>query len=130
MSNCVDRLIKIVQDVKTPFTIEVIKSIANLCDEDPYKLWHNIASLQLTQSVNRSESVDNISSQKSMAKDVGWKCTVCGKFFNDVGHLVNHITFFVRQRDKAHIELYKKIKEYADKNNKTFTQATSEILKS
>lgn len=69
------------------------------------------------------------SSTKPKSAEPCWRCSACNKVFNDVRVLVNHITFFVRQKDKAHIELYKKIKEQSEKNGKTFTQVVEEILK-
>lgn len=109
----------------------VVRSIASICNEDPYKLWHAIASGGLLYQASPpfkampSEALRPVSSTPGPC----WRCTACNKAFNDIKQLVNHITFFVRQRDKSHIELYKKIKEYADKSGKTFTQASEEILR-
>lgn len=124
------KLVQIVNDAKAPFSMEIVKSIAKLCREDPYKLWHYIASTMFTSSLEQYsiQKLENrdLSSKSNSSK---WKCSVCGKIFEDVTRLANHIIFYVRQKDQNHLELYKKIKEYADENNKTFTQAVEEIFK-
>lgn len=111
--------------------MEVVKSIASLCDEDPYKLWRSIAAkatlIQPVEMVSRTEVKTQTSAQPVTGSC--WRCTACNRTFNDIKHLVNHITFFVRQKERAHLDLYKKIKESADKSGKTFTQVCEETLR-
>lgn len=66
---------------------------------------------------------------KTTTSELCWRCTACNKTFTDVKQLVNHILFFVRQRDRAHLEVYKEIKDKSTKEGKTFTQIAEEILK-
>jgi len=88
-----------------------------------------VSSLSVSaSSISKTEN-SSIPSSKSVSTAPCWKCSACGKEFNDVKHLVNHITFFVRQKDKNHLELYRKIKESSDKSSKSFTQVVEEMLK-
>ena len=84
--------------------------------------------MPVASSIAKTES-PNIPDTKSISTTLCWRCFACGKEFNDVKHLVNHINFFVRQKDKNHLELYRKIKESSDKSSKSFTQVVEEMLK-
>ncbi len=128
MNDCSSKLISIVKGVGAPLTMEVVKSIARLCSEDPYNLWHEIAKQELGAKAAVIISAEE-SQRKTVVAELCWRCEACGKTFSDVKHLVNHITYFVRQRDPAHIELYKKVKNHAEKSGKTFSEAAMELLK-
>ncbi|MEM1644739.1 MAG: hypothetical protein QXL96_02515 [Ignisphaera sp.] len=135
MSKCTSDLIKMIKELGTPFTLEVVKSVARLCNEDPYKLWHSIA-LGITATITSKTSSQSMTERatkpttlKASTSELSWRCTACSKVFTDVKQLVNHILFFVRQRDKAHTELYKEIKDRSTKEGKTFTQVVEEILR-
>jgi uncharacterized C2H2 Zn-finger protein len=129
LNECSSRLIKIVKSSGAPLFMEVVKSIATLCREDAYMLWYELVS-ESTGTVEVSH-VSPTESKRERISTTGpcWKCESCGKIFNDVKHLVNHITFYVRQRDRAHMELYQKIKRIADEKEKTFTEVVMEVLK-
>ena len=130
MSSCVERLIKAVQDARAPFTLDVVKSIAHLCNEDPYRLWRIIASSSAKYvGISIQEQGSASTAEKQRTAGPCWRCSACNRVFSDSRQLVNHITFFVRQRDKAHIELYNKIKDNATRSGKTFTQVAEEMLK-
>ncbi|GEM_PF-809040 len=132
-NKCTSNLIKIVQEVGAPFTLEVVRSIAKLCNENPYKLWQSIALGVITIPQSRVsspvEEVAKPSIPKASTSGPSWRCIACNKIFTDVKQLVNHILFFVRQKDKAHTELYKEIKDRSTKEGKTFTQVAEEILR-
>ncbi len=129
MKECIGRYVELVKQTGAPFTIEIIKSIATLCNEDPYELWYNIA----TSFLRPQETIEDM--KKSQLQTTPqytvscWRCTACNRTFNDVKHLVNHITYFVRQKDKAHIELYQKIKKISDEQKKSFTEIATNTLR-
>lgn len=128
MKECIEKYIELVKQTGAPFTIEVIKSIATLCNENPYGLWYNIA----TSFLKPQETIEGMKKslpQTSQHTVSCWRCTACNKTFNDVKHLVNHITYFVRQKDKAHIELYQKIKKFSDEQKKSFTEIVINMLR-
>jgi len=109
--------------------MEVVKSIATLCGEDAYTLWYELVS-ESTGVVEVSRvSPTESGRERISATGPCWKCEACGKIFADVKHLVNHITFYVRQRDRTHMELYQKIKRVVDEKEKTFTEVVMEVLK-
>jgi hypothetical protein len=128
-NECVSKIIKIVQDVGAPFTLEVVRSIAKLCNEDPYKIWYAIALGGITTKTASQPSAKTTPTASKTTSEFCWRCSACNKTFNDVRQLVNHILFFVRQKDRAHIEVYKEIKERSTKESKTFTQVAEEILR-
>lgn len=127
MKDCSKELIDIARNSGAPFTIEVVRSIARICNEDPYKLWYEILGKPITVTATTSTAAP--ATEKKVAEGPCWRCEACGKTFADARHLVNHITFFVRQKDKAHIELYQKIKKLENEKGKTFTEVALEILK-
>uniref|UniRef100_A0A7J3QGH6 C2H2-type domain-containing protein n=1 Tax=Ignisphaera aggregans TaxID=334771 RepID=A0A7J3QGH6_9CREN len=127
MRECARKYIELVTQLNTPFTMEVVKSIATLCNENPYDLWYNIAS-SFSELLKHSEKEPQAIKQIPVTANC-WRCSACNKTFNDVKHLVNHITYFVRQKDKAHIELYQKIKRISDEQRKSFTEIAINILK-
>ncbi|MEM0026806.1 MAG: hypothetical protein QXT53_02470 [Ignisphaera sp.] len=127
MKDCSKDLISIAKSSGAPFTIEVVKSIARICNEDPYELWYEILGKAIVMNATPTTTVST--SEKKIAEGPCWRCEACGKTFSDARHLVNHITYFVRQRDKAHIELYQKIKKLESEKGKTFTEIALEILK-
>ncbi len=129
MSNCVDKLINIVQEVKAPLTIEVVKSIAHLCHEDPYSLWHKLASMYTTTLIEQRYLAKPQHIQIKREAEKCWKCPACNKTFDDFKHLVNHITYFVRQHDTSHTELYKKLKKISSDSGKTFSEIVASELK-
>jgi len=133
VSECTAKLIRIVQDVKAPFTLEVVRSIARLCNEDPYRLWYSLATSykQRPMPIEVSAAGQRVASEKkpTTTGETCWRCSACGKSFDDIKHLVNHILFFLRQGDKAHAELYKEVKSKATKEGKTFTQVAEELLR-
>lgn len=132
-NECALNLVKVVQEVGAPFTLEVVRSIAKLCDEDPYKLWRSIAlgvaAIPQPKVSSPVGGVTKPSMPKASTSEPSWRCTACNKIFTDVKQLVNHILFFVRQKDRAHTELYKEIKDRSTKEGKTFTQVAEEILR-
>jgi len=129
MSNCIDKLINIVQEAKAPLTIEVVKSIAYLCREDPYNLWYKLASMYTNTVTDQRSSTKAQSIQTKRETEKCWKCPACNKIFDDYKHLVNHITYFVRQHDVSHIDLYKKLKKISSDTGKTFSEIVASELK-
>ena len=130
MNECVEKMLKLVQELNTPLLLEVVKSIASLCNVDPYILWEAISSGKTT--FKRIEMKISTPSQESQqARRIGpcWRCPACGKEFNDVKHLVNHILYFVRQRERSHLEVYRKIKSRVEQTGQTFTQIVLNELK-
>lgn len=127
MGECTEKYMELAKQAGAPFTIEIVKSIANLCNENPYVLWYNIASLFLGQHKIVEKPVSQVTQPTAIANC--WRCPACNRTFSDTKHLVNHITYFVRQRDKAHIELYQKIKKFSDEQKKSFTEIAISILK-
>ncbi len=133
MNECVERLLEILRETRTPLLLEVVKSIASLCGVDPYTLWNALAhgSLQAVTAPT-TRSTTTTATAKTAPKTIAgpcWRCPACGKEFNDVKHLVNHILFYVRQRDRAHIEVYRKIKQRVEQTGQTFTQVVMSELK-
>lgn len=122
-------MIKIVQEAKAPFTLEIVRSIASLCNEDPYKIWYSIALEGVKSRPLHQVSVKTATVPTKTVAEFCWRCPACNKVFNDVKHLVNHILFFVKQRDRAHIDVYKEVKDKSTKEGKTFTQVAEEILR-
>ena len=127
MKDCSEKLIEIAKNSGAPFTIEVVKSIARICDENPYDLWYEILG-KITQ-IGATLTASSSSKERKSIKEPCWRCEACGKIFTDAKQLVNHITYFVRQKDKPHIELYQKIKKIENEKGKTFTEAALEMLK-
>uniref|UniRef100_A0A7J2U1Q5 C2H2-type domain-containing protein n=1 Tax=Ignisphaera aggregans TaxID=334771 RepID=A0A7J2U1Q5_9CREN len=129
MNECSSKLVEIVKSVGAPLTIEVVKSIAMLCRENTYNLWYELASEGA--NIIGATQTPLIESKKEKISVEGpcWRCEACGKTFTDIRHLVNHITFYVRQRDKAHIELYQKMKKIVNEKRKTFTEVVMESLR-
>ncbi|MCS7111747.1 MAG: hypothetical protein N3E36_06975 [Sulfolobales archaeon] len=129
MRECTERYLELAKQAGTPFTIEIVKSIAALCNEDPYKLWYGIAASFL-QPRELMEKVEKVTAQTALQRtDNCWRCPACNKTFNDVRHLVNHITYFVRLKEKAHTELYQKLKKLSDEHRKSFTDIAIGTLK-
>ena len=133
MNKCVERLLRVIRETHTPLLLEVVKSIASLCSVDPYALWNSLAhgSLQVaTETATKQPSATAITkTAPKTATGPCWRCPACGKEFNDVKHLVNHILFYVRQRDRAHIEVYRRIKQRVEQTGQTFTQVAMSDLR-
>jgi uncharacterized C2H2 Zn-finger protein len=127
LNECSVKLIEIARAAGAPLIIEVVKSIATICGENAYSLWYELATISTIQTSQTSITEDK--KVKTSVEGPCWRCEACGKTFTDVKHLVNHITFYVRQRDKAHLELYQRIKRVVDEKGKTFTEVVTEILK-
>lgn len=128
LSPCASRYLRIAVESGAPLTLEVIKSVAALCGENPYSLWVAVSSSSAPRAVTTApasaeagEGVEN--------KRERWTCSACFREFEDVRHLVNHITYFVRQGDKAHLELYQKLKKLSAEKGRTFTEVAAEALK-
>lgn len=129
MGECLERYVELARQVGAPFTMDVVKSIAALCNENPYELWYNIALLYLDKTVEKIEKPSIQTAPPHTPVANCWRCSACNRTFNDIKHLVNHITYFVRQKDKAHMELYQKIKKLSDEQRKSFTEIATNILK-
>ncbi len=129
MNKCIDELLALARQNRTPLLFEVVKSIAALCNVDPYELWYTIAyGTARTASTTSATTTTSIRTQVQRTGPC-WRCPACGKEFNDVRTLVNHILFYVRQRDRAHLEVYRKIKQKADQTGQTFTTVAMNELK-
>ncbi len=132
MKECINKLLNIVQEVKAPLTIEVVKSIAYLCREDPYTLWYELASVygsRLEYKLEQKYSSKPSSIQTNQSIEKCWKCPACNRVFDDIKHLVNHITYFVRQHDSSHIDLYKKLKKISGDTGRSFSEVVAKELK-
>lgn len=122
MRECMERYLELVKQAGAPFTMEIVKSIAILCDEDPYRLWYDIAKLHLEPKLLEVE-------RAALQTENCWRCPACNKAFNDVKHLVNHITYFTRSKDRAHTELYQKLKKLSDDHRRSFTDIVTTTLR-
>ncbi len=133
MNECVEHLLRVLHETRTPLLLEVVKSIASLCGVDPYTLWNALAYGSLQTAVAPvTRPATATSTTKTITRTPAgpcWRCPACGKEFNDAKHLVNHILFYVRQRDRAHIEIYRKIKQRVEQTGQTFTQVVMSELK-
>ncbi|HIP56766.1 MAG TPA: hypothetical protein EYH02_01655 [Ignisphaera aggregans] len=125
MSECVEQLLKVVREAHAPLLFEVVKSIASICGEDPYTLWNALASGSIPKPSESQLAKKSTSTAQSITKPHTlqcWRCPACNKEFSDVKQLVNHILFYVKQRDKSHIEVYRNIKQRVERSGQTFTQ--------
>ena len=132
MDSCVEQLLKIVREVHAPLLFEVVKSIASICGEDPYALWNALASGSIPKLGESQPAKKSVSTAQAIAKprvSQCWRCPACNKEFSDVRQLVNHILFYVKQRDKSHIEVYRSIKQRVERSGQTFTQVVMTELR-
>ncbi len=120
MNECVERMLKYVKEYGTPLTLDVLRSIASLCSVDVYELWYRLTS-SYTQQERYSETTST-TPKTVERRGLCWKCPACGKEFQDVKTLVSHILYFVRQRDRAHLQVYRDIKRKVESTGKTFTE--------
>ncbi len=126
MNRCVEDMLKIVREVHAPLLLEIVKSIAALCNVDPYQLWYYLAR----QSMPTAKSVSVAKpSTPTLRTEPCWRCPACGKTFQDPAKLVSHILYFLRQRDRGHIEVYRELKKKVEATGKTFTEIVKEELK-
>ena len=125
MDSCVEQLLKIVREVHAPLLFEVVKSIASVCGEDPYALWSALASGSIPKLSESQHAKRPVSTAQPISKpriSQCWRCPACNKEFTDVRQLVNHILFYVKQRDRSHLEVYRNIKQRVERSGQTFTQ--------
>ncbi len=126
-------MLGVLRETHTPLLLEVVKSIASLCNVDPYELWNALAhgspQAATAPATRPTTATTTAKTVPRTAAGPCWRCPACGKEFNDVKHLVNHILFYVRQRDRAHIEVYRKVKQRVEQTGQTFTQVVMSELR-
>ena len=124
MNPCVERMLEIARQSGTPLFLEVVKSIASICGVDPYELWNEIAKRFAETSAARPRPATAEARKPSTA--MCWRCPACGREFESPSKLVSHILYFVRQRERAHVQLYREIKKLVEERGKTFTEIVKE----
>jgi len=127
LNKCVEEQLKLAKSVGAPLLLEVVRAIASLCNVDPYVLWRWIAQRELggiaTQPQTKVSSATTLSTTAPC-----WKCPACGKTFDNPTTLARHILYFVKLRDRAHLELYKELKNKMSSSGKRFNEIVKELV--
>jgi len=126
LNPCVERMLEIVKQSGAPLFMEVVKSIASICGVDPYELWSELAKRFGVPTHSAARTSAAAEAKRATAPSMCWRCPACGREFESPAKLVSHILYFVRQRERSHVQLYREIKKLVEERGKTFTEIVKE----
>ncbi len=131
MNKCVEEQLRMAKSMGAPLLMEVVKAIASLCGVDPYVLWEWIYQREVSSTSSTTVSTATAGatskSRTSITTAPCWRCPACGKTFDNPTTLARHILYFVKMRDRAHLDLYREIKNKMNASGRRFNEVVQEF---